>query len=532
MDDFNHMMETPCPDASYQSEMMSSTNETTVNNDDPTSQSADGQHETSQPVTNNNSNENLTKLDDDQSVSASTNETSDQKTDSNEQQPNDKFGHEINECKENVENAENAKNAAEITETIETTETTPTTTENTNDETKTKTEPNPTNSDDNDRTSNSSPKLLSKETKKEEEIDLNQCRICMSSSNLLDIFRIGEKTSFRICDLIMKLAPAVKISERDFLPHSVCGVCVERVEAAYELRIQCEETDTLLRSKLKRSKKTRRTPAEFVLIDCAESSSSDSNDDEKSDDEFQLSEESVESSESDSDSSYDEKKKKPTNQRGGWKRQAPIKRANPVPYQPPPPAKRMMQKTGVVYIKADDDRRTVRSVQPVKRLPEKPATNRLSFRCDVCNRTCSSAETLMQHRRTHTDEKCNICSAVFKQRTQLIQHMQRHKEDPERICQKCQRVFGTKAECQRHVHMAHPETVACKQCKRYFPNKNQLDAHKCITERKMAVAATDVVTLTKRRPDSDTSAGSGRDLNLFKSVAPPTTTYWSDSFSD
>ncbi|XP_055318151.1 protein suppressor of hairy wing [Sitodiplosis mosellana] len=377
-------------------------------------------------------------------------------------------------------------------------------------------------------------------TKKPDEIELNQCRICMSPENLLDIFRIGEKTSFRICDLIMKLAPSVKINERDYLPHSVCGNCVDRVEAAYELRVQCEETDKVLRSKLKRSKKTRRAPSEFVLLDCVESSS-DSDDDQKSDDEFQLSEESEESSESDSESSYDEKKKRLPSLRGRRRGPPPQTLKRPIPttvtHQPQPLKK--SRNNSVVYIKAvksddDDDGGgggATKKGQPVKPI-KSPIATRLQFRCDVCNRPCGTAQALAQHRRTHVDEKCTICAMVFKQRSALMQHMQRHREDPERICKKCHRVFTSKIECQRHVQVSHPETAVCQKCKRYFPNKSQLDAHKCNS---IVTAATNndrkpIETTSKRKNDTDTTTVSGRDL--FKSVAPLTTTYWSDSFSD
>lgn len=386
--------------------------------------------------------------------------------------------------------------------------------------------------DDNEENDDSTSQL--RELRREEEIDPNQCRVCMTNTNLLDIFRIGERTSFRICDLIMKLAPSVKISERDYLPHSICSVCVDRIEAAYELRLQCEKSDEVLRSKLKRSKKTtRRAPAEFLLVDATAESSESDDDDQKSDDEeFKLSEASEESSESESsDSSYDEKKKRTTVQRGGggFRRGggASLKRGGgQIMVQP----MKKPRTAGVVYIKAvksdDDDGATTASRKPGPKSSKGPMkggpNSRLAFRCDVCNRPCSSAETLAQHRRIHTDEKCGICSMVFKNKASLIQHMQRHKDDPDRVCKKCHRVFVTKAECQRHIQTAHGETVACQRCRRYFPNRTQLDAHKCMADRK-------TVDIKPRKSELQTS-GSGQDL--FKSVAPLTTTYWSDSFSD
>lgn len=354
---------------------------------------------------------------------------------------------------------------------------------------------------------------------KDEEIDLNQCRVCMSSENLLDIFRIGDKTSFRICDLIMKIAPTVRISERDFLPHSICTICTERIETAYELRVQCEETDKFLRSKLKRSKRTRRAPAEFVIVDAGAESSSESDDDERSDDEFQISEDTEESSDSDSDSSYEEKKKR-TPSRAVKRPAPPIQRKNQTKYQPPA-QKQARGSSGVVYIKAgkSDDDSAPKKVLTVQKVPAKSiVNNRLMFRCNVCNRPCASAEALAQHRRTHADEKCNICSMVFKQRSALQQHMERHKNDPDRTCKKCSRVFPTKVECQRHIQIAHSESknviVVCSKCKRSFPNKGLLNTHKCGNDHRTIPSETS----SKRKSDVDV-------LNL-------TTTYWSDSFSD
>lgn len=360
-----------------------------------------------------------------------------------------------------------------------------------------------------------------KQEKEEETINPSQCRICLSTENLLDIFTVDTKTHFRICDLIMKLCTTVKISERDYLPHYVCGVCVQRIDSAWELRLQCEETEKLLRSKLKRSKKTtRRAPAEFVLISKISSSESDGDDDQSEDEEFQLSEESDESSESDSDESYEEKKKPP-----------PPRRRRP---PPPPPSKPMKRSTatpsyhpskqsrigGVVHIPAmdSDDERLSQRRQIQSRKPLTPGVTKVVsvFKCDVCNRFCSTAEALKQHRRTHADEKCPICSKIFKQRGALLQHIQKHKEDNERICGTCHKEFTTKNDCKRHIQTAHSQPLTCDKCKRSFPSKGRLDAHKCNNE--------------KQKCDTDYSTNTGRDL--FKSVAPLTTTYWSDSFSD
>lgn len=352
--------------------------------------------------------------------------------------------------------------------------------------------------------------------KEDEEIDLNQCRVCLSTENLVDIFKYEQKNVLRICDLIMKLCASIKISERDHLPHLVCAGCVERIEAAYELKLQCEDTEKLLRSKLKRCKRTRRDRSEYVIIDCApgDSPSDSDDDDNKDDDEFHLSE-VTEASEPDSDMSYESKNKRSQTRR--TRRKPPAKRKPAAPaYQPP---KKSKQKSGVVYIKAvesDDDvpvaqRRT-------KKSKPKRTSDGFDYTCDTCAKICDSPEALIQHQRLHVEEKCPICAKSFRQRSALMQHVQKHKDDEERICGQCHKEFPSKMECKRHMQTVHTEVFPCTKCKRQFTSKIRLDKHKCTNEN------------VKRKFDTEYTSNSGRDL--FKSVAPLTTTYWSDSFSD
>lgn len=367
--------------------------------------------------------------------------------------------------------------------------------------------------DNNDGHSDNGDELV-KLREEEEPIDPGQCRICLSKDNLLDIFTVDTKTHFRICDLIMKLCATVKISERDYLPHYVCNECIKRIDLAWELRTQCEETEKLLRSKLKRSKKTtRRAPSEFVLISAIDSSSESEDEDNKSEDEeFKLSEEESEQSSdsSDSDVSFHEKKKpQPRRRRPPPSKSAPAKRIVTMPVRQPVKQSRIGDVVRIPAMICDDDKPLNRRSGP----PMKKTTKVVSvFKCDACNRFCSTAEALQQHRRTHTDEKCPICAKVFRPRSLLLQHIQKHKEDNDRVCGTCHKVFPTIYDCKRHIHTAHSQSMSCKKCKRTFSSKARLDAHKC-----------DDDAGTKHNND-------GRDL--FKSVAPLTTTYWSDSFSD
>lgn len=344
------------------------------------------------------------------------------------------------------------------------------------------------------------------EREKEEEIDKDQCRICLSKENLVDIFKVSNRYDFRVSDLIMKICTTVKIGERDFLPHYVCSSCEDRVEAAYTLRLQCEESEKLLRSKLKRSKRTRRGPSEFVIIDAEPSS--DSHEENQDDDEFHLSEVS-EDSEVDSDMSYEEKRR-PQARRAPRRRPPPKvqqKRKAPIPQRSP-------RSAGVVYIPAtgsDDDG------QPYKK--NKPSRISQVFKCPTCSRICGSAELLRSHMQMHaTSEKCRFCGKEFKHRPTLSMHLQKHNEG--RICPTCHLEFATKNDCRRHMQTAHIVSHVCNICKHSFPSKGRLDTHKC-------ESVTTSVKIRKPEPEQPTT---GRDL--FKSVAPLTTTYWSDSFSD
>lgn len=361
---------------------------------------------------------------------------------------------------------------------------------------------------------------LVKLREEEEPIDPSQCRICLSKDNLLDIFTVDTKTHFRICDLIMKLCATVKISERDYLPHYVCNGCIQRIDLAWELRTQCEETEKFLRSKLKRSKKTtRRAPSEFLLISAIDSSSESEDGDNKSEDEeFKLSEqESEQSSESsDSDVSFQEKKKPlQRRRRPPPPRSVPAKRNVTMPIHQPVKQSRFGDVVRIPAMTSDDDKPLVRRAGPLK----KPTKVVSVFKCDICNRFCSTAEALQQHRRTHADEKCPICAKVFRPRSLLLQHIQKHKDDSDRVCGTCHKVFPTINDCKRHMQTAHSQSMSCNKCKRSFSSKARLDAHKCNDD-----------AGTKRKYDGDHSMNTGRDL--FKSVAPLTTTYWSDSFSD
>lgn len=429
-------------------------------------------------------------------------------------------------------------------------------------------------------------------TKKENEVDQNQCRVCLSKDSLINIFSFENKS--RICDIIMKICTTVKIIEKDYLPHYICSVCLDKLKIAAEFKLQCETTDTELRKKLKRSKNKVRGGGRFLLIDCEMSSGSDL-DDNKDDDEFQISD--VVESDPDSDASYkigkrksSRVKKKPSPKRKASSRNrtpssakgkasasvsTTSKRSSKSAGKPPPEATKRI-KHDVVYIEAppelsDDEEdekdvptgrarrsNTVYTTPKSKSGANQPSSSKSSkiphkkraivemvesddegskpvkepakakeHLCSTCNKPFPTWNALKEHRKTHSGETfaCNICKKPFKQRASLDAHIQKHKEDESRTCKPCNKPFASKLELRKHQQSMHEEqfTFECNTCKRTFTAKARLDKHK---EGKCP----GFDTSTKKKSEVEVSSHLGRDL--FKCVAPLTTTYWSDSFSE
>lgn len=309
----------------------------------------------------------------------------------------------------------------------------------------------------------------------EEEINKNQCRICLSTDDLIDIFEFDDEKKLRICDLVMKLCTTLRINERDYLPHVVCTVCVDRLNKAFELKLQCESTDKDLRSKLPRRKRKARSATEVVLIDCNELSSGTDDDKDKDDDEFHLSEVLSSSSELDSELSSEEEITRPPPKRS--RRPPPPKRKTAAPpvitSRTPILSNNRSARNGVVYIKAEKDKEVEKPTVQIRRVQQ--------FICSLCKKT-------------------------FKDRTLFNSHVQKHREEKERTCTQCKHTFGSTNDLQKHIKVHHNAQTRPK------------------------VAVNNSITPLKRRPEPEIPTTVGRDL--FKSVAPLTTTYWSDSFSD
>ncbi|GAB0094564.1 hypothetical protein DMENIID0001_098810 [Sergentomyia squamirostris] len=401
--------------------------------------------------------------------------------------------------------------------------------------------------------------------KKEEEVDPQQCRVCTTKENLVDIFSPFEDSV--ISEKIQIICRTVKILERDFLPHFICSGCVDKLKIALEFKETCENTDREMRKKLKRSKKTIRRNTEFVLIDADAFSESHSEEEKKrtDDEEFKLSDVVESSASSDTDSTFHsgEKVKKykgkrgrppgSTSQRGRRRSRndvvfiaAPMsdegetseskkkykgkslqcQTCNEVFASPASLAKHSCSLNECPLEDVGRNNQSSEDEEEDKPLAKRRKTKDSGHQCKFCRLTFRTMSELKNHKAQHKGEKpylCRICNKTFKLAQSLNGHLQRHEnEDSQVTCQHCWKYFPNKKELRKHEATAHATAFTCERCKRNFTSQTRLNNHRQLT-------CPGVVQAPKKRQEVEASVV-GRDL--FKCVAPMTTTYWSDSFSE
>nr|CAD7424290.1 unnamed protein product [Timema monikensis] len=79
---------------------------------------------------------------------------------------------------------------------------------------------------------------------------LEVCRLCMGRQNKMTNLYGGEDaTNSDLISRIMKCA-SIEVFKDDGLPPQVCERCLEKVNASYDFRLQCESSDSILRQQL------------------------------------------------------------------------------------------------------------------------------------------------------------------------------------------------------------------------------------------------------------------------------------------
>lgn len=338
-----------------------------------------------------------------------------------------------------------------------------------------------------------------------EEVDETQCRVCTSKEHLVSLFTKTSQGSTPV-DMLLLLCPSVVIAPKDFMPQFICNSCLESLTVAIKLRQQLESTEKDLRKRLSRSKNKVRRPRGYVVIDAPVSDSASEEDEEELNDDAEFKVSDVAGSTSaDSDSADTDisEKRKPGRRRGrkkGTKRSA---GAN----------------------SQDEEHHKKRSLQI------SPATTSQGpFECDQCDLSFPRKQSYVMHRKMHDarhEFHCQICNKKFKVRGAYKTHMERHASERAQFrCELCAQVFRLRAELKRHMALSHDEhgiIYECKRCQRTFLTQTRLQRHQSTNCSRHSEGRV-------KRQSTEGQPNQGRDL--FKSVAPLTTTYWSDSFSD
>lgn len=354
-------------------------------------------------------------------------------------------------------------------------------------------------------------------------VELAMCRVCMGTEELSDIFQLEGPV--RVSDIIMKVCTNIRITARDHLPHKICERCLGQVRIVNEFKNRCEASDKELRKNLKRSANKSRRQSDFIVVNCPMSDSDKEDDEPVDDDEYKVSQSEVESEPATSDDSFSppNKRKRTPKRRGripgSGRRGRPGRKPKNMVTSTPAPLATFTPKRGpgrppkypktsslsnIVYIEAPEDSSSSGEEEEVKRKRRKRGDNP----CPKCDEVLPSQLALKQHLKIHPGDRfdCDRCALFFRTERALTNHIERHK--------KADRIREEKRK-EREQRM--------EQRSRHTPKSSDADKSKMTTSQGSS-------TVERKKKSETSGVSSGRDL--FKCVAPLTSTYWSDSFSD
>ncbi|XP_019350366.1 PR domain zinc finger protein 5 isoform X4 [Alligator mississippiensis] len=164
--------------------------------------------------------------------------------------------------------------------------------------------------------------------------------------------------------------------------------------------------------------------------------------------------------------------------------------------------------------KADSCGKRFKSKDALKKHKDNVHTgnSRKKLMCSVCNKKCSSATNLQEHRKVHEIFECQECDKKFISANQLkrhmithseqVQHRQQHCKLPHNVssiclnpvleeppiethseerpfqCEECKALFRTPFSLQRHLLIHNSErTFKCDHCDATFKRKDTLNVH-------------------------------------------------------
>ncbi|XP_054572740.1 PR domain zinc finger protein 5 [Eptesicus fuscus] len=99
--------------------------------------------------------------------------------------------------------------------------------------------------------------------------------------------------------------------------------------------------------------------------------------------------------------------------------------------------------------------------------------------CSVCNKKCSSASSLQEHRKIHEIFDCQECMKKFISANQLKRHMITHSEKRPYRCEICSKSFKRLDQVGAHkVIHSEDKPYKCKRCGKGFAHRNVYKNHK------------------------------------------------------
>ncbi|XP_043532923.1 transcriptional repressor CTCF-like [Chiloscyllium plagiosum] len=109
----------------------------------------------------------------------------------------------------------------------------------------------------------------------------------------------------------------------------------------------------------------------------------------------------------------------------------------------------------------------------------------LSMKCRYCDATFHERYVLIQHQKTHRNEKrfkCDQCDYACKQKRHMIMHKRIHTGEKPFSCSHCDMHFRQKQLLDLHFKKNHdpsfiPEAYICSQCCKSFSRKNVMKRH-------------------------------------------------------
>ncbi|XP_045470848.1 zinc finger protein 492-like isoform X1 [Harmonia axyridis] len=275
------------------------------------------------------------------------------------------------------------------------------------------------------------------------------CRTCKGESTVVrSVFETYENvdSTTHIHEMLMACA-AVQVGYDDGLPSFMCEKCVQKLQAAYFFKKQCEATDTSLREYAKTMKENDIKPSVSGDVD-------QNNYIEKF-----IFENSAKPKEADPEAKTDFIELLDNNQMVLTCREC-----------------------GKAFT-------TLEGLRCHKRLH----TGAL-FKCKYCDKEYTRQNHLQRHELSHNRRKvhvCRICSKTLTRLEHLKRHLTTHLKEKPFSCTRCKRGFNRSEHLENHVARCKGDRIhICDICNKGFNRADSLEVHKLLHENQKPVLPT------------------------------------------